>query len=240
MSMSSTSSTTPPAPGPRQFGEGPLGVVTGGIYRWLTLTVLFAIACAPTWALWLFLAPDPSNAILFALAGAPLGPALSAGLYSLRAKATDDGLAPGKAFWRGYALNWKDVLRFWVPALALLGIIGWTVGLREYAGIGTAYVIFLAMVALGVFVWAMHCVAIVSFFSFRARDVARLGVFSLLTQVRATFGVISLAVTAVAVLLLLEMPVLLAALGGIWIWLWWANLKPMVAQIQHRFVAPTP
>ena len=208
------------------------------LFRLLTLTVLFAIATVPTWALWLFLAPDPSNALLFALGAVPIGPALSAGLYSLRARATDDGLTPGAAFWRGYALNWKDVLTLWVPALAVLGIIGWTVGFREYAGVGTAYAIVLGLIALGVYVWAMHCVAIASFFSFRTRDVARLGVFAALTQVRATFGVIALVVVTLAVLLMVELPVLLVALGGIWIWLWWANLQSMIAQIQQRFIAP--
>ena len=238
MSVTSTpSSSTPPAKGPKQFGDGPLGVVSGGIYRWLTLTVLFAIACLPTWALTLFIAPHPSNALLFALAALPVGPALSAGLYSIRAAATDDGLTPGKAFWRGYRLNWLDVLKFWAPMLVAVGLIAWTIGFSDFAGIGTAYVIFLGIVALALFVWTMHCVAIVSFFSFRSKDVARLGVFSLLTQGRATLGVLSLLVVAAAVLLWLEFPVLLMALGGVWLWLWWRNLQSMLGQIQHRFVA---
>jgi len=237
MSMSLTSPTTPPAKGPKQFGDGPLGVVTGGIYRWLVLTILFAVACLPTWALMLFIAPHPSNAILFALASIPIGPALSAGLYSIRAAGTDEGLTPALAFWRGYRLNWLDTLKYWVPALVVIGIIAWTIGFSDLAGIGTAYVIFLAVVALGVFLWAMHCIAIVSFFSFRPLDVARLGVFSLLTQGRATFGLLSLLIVAVAVLWWLEMPVLLAALGGVWLWLWWRNLQGMLAQIHHRFIA---
>ncbi len=238
--MSSTSSSaTPPAKGPKQFGEGPLGAMTGGVYRWLTLTVLFAVACLPTWVLTLFIVPHPSNALLFALAALPIGPALSAGLYSIRSAGTDEGLTPGKAFWRGYRLNWLDVLKFWAPMLLVVGIIGWTIGFSDLAGIGTAYVVFLALIATAVFVFTMHCVAVVSFFSFRTRDVARLGVFALMTQGRATLGVLSLLLVGAAVLVWFELPVLLMALGGVFLWLWWRNLQSMLAQIQYRFIAPT-
>ncbi|MCL1871859.1 MAG: DUF624 domain-containing protein [Promicromonosporaceae bacterium] len=222
---------TKPLPG--DFGEGVLGRASRAIYWYIVLTLLLALASVPTLVIALLLAPSPSNVPFIALAFIPLGPALSAALYTVRARYTDEDLAPSKAFWKGYRLNWADVLRLWVPALVVIGIIGFVLAFADTAGIGTLYRIVLGIIGALVAAWALQGVAIATFFSFRTRDVARLAVYYLL-MVRVVLGVIALVLIAATVTWFLS-ELVLALIGGIWVWFWYQNDKPMLLDVFHRF-----
>ncbi|WP_162616315.1 DUF624 domain-containing protein [Xylanimonas allomyrinae] len=220
---------------PGDFGEGVLGRATKSIYWYIVLTALLVLTSLPTIALTFLLDASAANVPFFALAAVPLGPALSAGLYTVRARYTDEDLAPARAFWRGYRLNWADVLRLWVPALVVLGITGFTLANGEVAGIGAAYRIVLVLISVVVAAWAMHALAIATFFSFRTRDVARLAVYYLGATKRTTFGVLALLLIAVTGLMFLGEWSL--ALIGVWVWFWYQNAKPAFSDIYDRFTA---
>ncbi|GAB2453854.1 DUF624 domain-containing protein [Xylanimonas ulmi] len=221
---------------PGDFGEGALGRATKSIYWYIVLTALMALVSLPTLAFMLVIDPSPANAPFIAIAALPLGPALSAALYTVRARYTDEDLAPARAFWRGYRLNWADVLRVWAPAVVVLAIIGFTLAHGDLAGLGAAYRIVLALISALVGVWALHAVAIATFFAFRTRDVARLAVYYLAMAKRSTFGVFALVLIAATVTWFLTEWSLLP-LGGIGVWFWYQNDKPIFTDIYARFTA---
>ena len=87
---------------PGALGQGTLGRATALVYWYVVVTALLALAALPTLALLLLLDRAASNVPLAALAALPLGPALSAALYAVRARETDDEVAPARTFVRGY------------------------------------------------------------------------------------------------------------------------------------------
>lgn len=220
----------------RELGDGPLGRATAGVYWLAVVTALLALASSPTVAVVLLLAPSASNVPFVALAALPLGPALSAALYATADRRRAEGLTPARSFWHGYALNWADVLRTWVPALAVLAVVGYVLANRRAAGLSSGYVAVLTLVAVVVAVWAMHAVAISSFFRFRARDVARLSAYYLGHRKGSTLGVLSLLVVALGIVWFAS-DVLLALLGGVWVWLWYRNVLPLLDDVRARFTA---
>ncbi|MCL2594429.1 MAG: DUF624 domain-containing protein [Promicromonosporaceae bacterium] len=237
---------TPPPPAdktPKMFGDGPISVFSNGIYRFLMITLMMIAACLPTLLLLMWPAGIPEDAppaimmpALMVLFCIPLGPALSAGLYAMRAASTDEGLTPVRSFWRGYRLNWLAALKVWVPPLLLLAVIATTITHSELAGLGPMYIGTLTFVAALLLVWAHHALALTTFFTFRYSDVYRLAMYCLMTQWRATTGVLAIAV--LLGLAVYNFPVLAAVLGGVWVWFWWRNIQKMLLHIQDRFTIP--
>jgi uncharacterized membrane protein YesL len=224
---------------PTGFGEGVLGRASEAIYWYIVLTALLLVASLPTVVLGALLLGSAANLPFIALSCVFLAPALSAGLYSVRARytAADDDLGPARAFWRGYALNWRDVLRLWVPSLVVLGIIAVSLAYGDEAGIGALYRVVLIVIGTVVLVWSLHTVAISTFFSFRARDVARLAAYHSIMMWRTTFGVVALLIVAGAAAWFLT-GFALVAIGGVWTWFWYQNDKPMFTSIWEHFTAP--
>jgi hypothetical protein len=228
--------TEQPSAPRREFGDGPLSRITGGLYWLVVVTALLALTALPTVVVVFLLEPSASNLPVVALAAVPLGPALSAALYATRARARSDDLAPARSFWHGYRINWADVLRLWVPALVALGVIGYVLANTGVAGLGAVYVVVLVAIALAVAVWALHATAIASFFSFRTRDVARLALYFLGRRWGVSLGVVSLVVVAFGIVWFTS-DVVLALLGGVWVWFWYRNDQPMVDDVRVRFTA---
>jgi hypothetical protein len=221
---------------PGDFGQGPLGRFTGAVYWFLLVTVMLVVAALPSVVVMLLLDRSASNVPVFVLALVPLGPALSAGLYATRARSRDESLAPVAAFWRGYRLNWADVLRLWVPGLLVLGIIAFVLANAGTAGLGWVYMAVLAGLSVVVGVWTLHALAIASFFSFRTRDAARLALFYLGKLPAVSLGVVSLLIIAFGVTWFLSEGVM-ALLGAVWVWLWYRNDLRLLDDVERRFTA---
>ena len=221
---------------PGDLGHGPLGRATALVYWYVVVTALLALAALPTVVLLLLLDRSASNAPLAALAAVPLGPALSAALYAVRARETEDEVVPARAFWRGYRRNALDVLRVWVPAVAGLGVVGVVLANADAAGVGPTYAAVLVVVAVLVTVWALHAVAIATFYSFRARDVARLAAYYVGRLPLVSLGVLSLLVAAAGIAWFATDAVLAIA-GGVWVWCWYRNDQRLLADVRARFTA---
>lgn len=241
--------TTPPAPEqhtpfdppqqsahkplPGAYGQGALGKATGGIYWYLVLTILVALAALPTFVLLLFLEPVAGNIPLMAVAAVFVGPAVSAGLYAVRARYTDDELKPARAFLKGYRLNWRGVLLLWVPALVVVGIIGFTLAGGEVIGLMTAYRAVLTVIGVLAITWLLIALAITTFFTFRVRDVARLSSYYLIMMPRVSLAMLALVVVVGAAAWFAWL--LLPVIGGIWVWFLYQNTKPMLVDVYRRF-----
>jgi len=214
-----------------------LARATGFIYWYLVVGVLLCVTTLPSVALLLLLGRTPSNVALVPLCLIPHGPALSAALYALRDRTRSEALTPAPAFWRGYRLNAADVLRVWVPAMAVLAVVAGGIVSLEAGGLPAAYAGVLVVIGLLVVLWALDAVTIASFFTFRTRDVARLGAYYLLRRPRVTLGLLALVVVAV---------------GTVWLWteavlwlftvvlvaLWFTGARPLVDDVTARFVQP--
>ncbi|WP_425955178.1 DUF624 domain-containing protein [Xylanimonas sp. McL0601] len=226
---------TPRLPG--DFAQGPLGRLTAGVYWFVVVTALLAVTAFPSVVVLLLLDRSASNVPVLALAAVPLGPALSAALFATRDRVRAEDLAPARSFWKGYRLNWADVLRVWVPALVVLAIIAYVLANAQTAGLGAPYVVVLAVIGFLVAIAALHAVAIASIFSFRARDVARLATFYIFSKPSATVSVVSLLIVVGGLGTLLS--ALVPLLGGVWVWFWYRGDLRMLDDIEKRFTHQT-
>ncbi|MFC8682846.1 glycosyltransferase [Microbacterium ureisolvens] len=220
------------APDPRR---GILGRATGVVYWYLLVEACFLLAAAPAFIGMLLLERDASNVPLYALCLIPVGPAFSAAMSTIAARS--DELTVWPQFWKAYARNVVDVLWVWVPALALAAVLGITVAYGATAGVDgffvVAAVVFLVILAL----WAANALVIASFFSFRARDIARLALYYLAARPLVTLGAFSYLLIAAAIVTFTSDWVL-ALLGVFFAAFAVVNAKSMTTDIRARFVAP--
>ncbi|AEG43258.1 DUF624 domain-containing protein [Isoptericola variabilis] len=233
--------TTPASVGGRarpagDLGEGPLGRITGTVYWFLIVGLLLVLSSLPSMVLLVLLDRASSNALLVPLCLVPAGPALSAALYALRDRGRAESLTPGRSFWKGYRLNALDVLRLWTPAMLVLGVIAFSVVNIGQVGVPRAYAVVLLVIGAGILLWALQALTIVSFYTFRARDVARLAIYYLVRLPLVTLGVLSLLVVAAAVVWLTSEGVL-ALFSVIWVWFLLNNARPLLRDVEQRFVA---
>ncbi|MGC5167487.1 DUF624 domain-containing protein [Luteimicrobium sp. DT211] len=237
--MSDVTHPDPPGPHvPGDLGHGALGRLTAVVYWFAVVTVLLAVAASPTIVLLLLLDRSAGNVLLVAVAAIPVGPALSAALYTMRDRErtgeADGELAPARSFVRGYRLGVADVLRVWVPALVVLGVIGTVLVNAGAAGVSGPYAVVLGVLAVAILTWALHAVAIATFFNFRTRDVARLATFYLGRFPVVSLGVVSLVVVAGAAVWV-GTEVLLALVGGVWAWFWYRGDQRLLDDVRDRF-----
>jgi uncharacterized membrane protein YesL len=225
------------APDPAaEIGAGVLSRAASVVHWLVVVEVLLVLTTVPALVPVLLLAGDASNAPLIGLCLVPLAPGLSAALFAWRVFRADRDLSPARHFWRGYRLNLLDVLRWWLPVLALLTVVGLSLASLGAAGVPTGYGVVLVLVAVFVLLFSAHALVLSSALSLRTRDVARLALHYLAARPLSTLGVLSLLVTAAGivaltsegVLLLLASPLTLALLR---------NADPVLRDAVERYTA---
>lgn len=218
-----------------EVGDGPFGRAVTAFAWGAGLTALLATANLPLVAAALLLRPDPSLAWLVAAAALPLGPALSAGLYAVRAHYLDPDLPVARAFGRGYRVNWRDASAVWLP-VCLLGAVVALVGAGgRDAGVPALATGLAPGAGVVVLVVALHALALRTFFRLRATDVARAAAYYLVARWRTSLGILLLAAGAVAVAALAS-DLLLALLAGVWVWLWYRTAAALLRDAADRFL----
>lgn len=222
---------------PAEPVPGPLSRWSAAVYWFMVVEAMLVLTSMPAIIAIPLLDRDASNIPLAALAVVPLGPAVSGALFAWRRFDSDRDLSPARHFWRGYRLNALDALRVWVPALLVLTVVGINLANLGATGLPSGVGILNAVIGLAVVLWTVHAVVVVSLFAFRLRDAARIAGYYLLGRPLVTLGVLSLAVLATGVVLFTSDWVLVA-LGSVFTFLLWRNARPMVADVQRRFVAP--
>ncbi|WP_407319180.1 glycosyltransferase [Isoptericola halotolerans] len=227
--------TASEAPVPGDPQAGPAGRATSTVYRLLVVGILLAISVAPTVVLSFLIAPHPSNVPLVVASALFVGPGLSAALFALGERARDDGLAPAGAFLKGYRMNVGDVLKLWVPGVAVLAALTWTTVNIAVAGVPAWWAGILLGLAAVVVLWLVQATVITSFFAFRGRDTARLALYFLGRLPRVTLAVLSVLVLAGAVVFLTT-PAVLAVFGALLVALLLRWEKPLLSEVRLRFV----
>ena len=182
-----------------EVGKSTFARVTAMVYWLIMLEVMFLLFTAPGWVATLFLAADSSNIPLYVACLLPLGPAVAALVFAWRRRELEGpDLAPARRFWRGYRLNFGDVLRWWAPFLALVAAGGFVAVNLPLIGLpaGLAWV-FVGLGALAG-LWAAHMLVMTAVFSFRTRDASRLAIHFFFRCFPATLLFLSLLVVCFA------------------------------------------
>ncbi|MFC4109472.1 hypothetical protein ACFOX0_26515 [Micromonospora zhanjiangensis] len=173
----------------RQFGSGPLSRATARVYTLLVVEALLVLTTLPGAVPLLLLDRDASNLPLYALCALPVGPAVAAGLWTLRHQPLDlTDLRPAAVFWRGYRTNLVPVLRVWLPVLLLLTVEAVNLTHLAVAGVPDWWAVPLIVLAVVVTLGGVNALVITSLFAFRTRDVARLALYFLLRTPQVPLG----------------------------------------------------
>jgi hypothetical protein len=203
----------------------------------LILELLLLLTTVPGLVPVMLLERDPSNIPLVALCLLPVGPAVSAALYALRHRSSDlTDLRPALAFWRGYRANALGVLKLWVPLLLWLTIVAITLANFEAAGVPLWWAVLMVVIAAAATLAGINALIITSLFSFRTRDVTRLGLYFLVRTKAVALGNACLLIVAAGVTVLFSEAVL-ALLASLLALALLRNARPMVSVIQKEFVA---
>jgi hypothetical protein len=219
-----------------EVGPGIIGRAAATLYWFVMIELLLVLTAGPTLAVLVLLDQDASNAPIAALLFVPLAPALSAAIFAWRVFLDDRDLAPAKHFWRGYRLNALDVLRWWVPAVFFLGILGFTLGNLNRVTLPAGYPMALLVLAAAVLLWAAQALVLSSTLSLRTRDTARLAAYYLAAKPLATLGVLSLLIFSGGVVFLTSDWVLVALAAPLTLLLL-RNADPVLRDATERFTA---
>lgn len=223
-----------------EVGSGVLSRISAWVYWALVVEGLLLLTGAPGIVLLLLLAPSAGTVPLAALCLVPVGPALAAAVFAWRdfldAQPGDRDLQPARHFWRGYRLNWRDVLRWWVPALVVLAVLGVNASAGGAVRGGGAFAVASLVLGAAVLVWAGNAVVLSALFAFRTRDVARLSAYYLAARPVAGLGVLALLVVAGG-LAVLTTDWLVVLLGSVLVLLLVRNAQPVIADAKERFTA---
>ncbi|ROR93634.1 hypothetical protein EDD28_3056 [Salana multivorans] len=219
-----------------EVGDGPLGRALGALGRGAGLTLLLAAANAPLVLSTLLLRPEPSLTWLVALCALALGPAMSAGLWTVREHHRSPDVGVLDAFRRGYRLGWRDALVTTAPAC----LVGWLLVTSVAGGPAAGVPDVVTGVARGagvlLLVLTLHALALRTFFRLRPAAAWALAAHQLVRSWRSSIATLALVAGAVAVATLTS-DVLLTALGGLWAALWYRAVAPMLRTSGAAFLA---
>ncbi|MBE3011965.1 hypothetical protein IL992_22595 [Microbispora sp. NEAU-D428] len=219
----------------RRFGQGPLSRASALVYTLLVVELLVLATTVPGLAGLVLLDRDAANVPLAAACALPAGPALSAALYALHHRRLDlTDLHPATAFWRGYRMNVRGVVKLWIPWLVWLTVLGSTLANFGAAGVPGWWAILLVLIALAAALWGANALVITSLFAFRARDVARLAAYFLFSSPRVALANACLLVVAAGVTVVAT-EAALALLASVFASALLLNSRPVIKEVTERF-----
>jgi hypothetical protein len=217
--------------------SGPLSRGSALVYHLLVVQLLLLVTTLPGLAAAVLLDRDASNLPLLALCALPVGPALSAALYTLAHRHTDlADLHPAAVFRRAYRANLAGTLRVWGPALAWLTVIAVDLAHRSAAAVPVGWTAFMVGLAVAVALWTANALVITALFTFRTRDVARLALHFLVRTPGVTLGTAALLALAVLLTTVVSEGGLALA-GALFTFAWLGVARGMVDVIGQEFVA---
>ncbi len=219
----------------RRFGQGPLSRASALVYTLLVVELMVLVTTVPGLIGLVLLGRDAANVPLAAACALPAGPALSAALYALHHRRLDlTDLHPATAFWRGYRMNVRGVVKLWIPWLAWLTVVGSTLANFGAAGVPGWWAILLVLIALAAALWGANALVITSLFAFRARDVARLAAYFLFSSPRVALADACLFVVAAGVTLVAS-EAALTLLASVFAAALLLNSRPLIAEVTEKF-----
>jgi uncharacterized membrane protein YesL len=215
---------------------GPLSRAANAVYWALAIEVLWLLTAAPGLVPALFLEQHPSNIPLYALAALPLGPATAAAVFAWRVFLRERDPSPVHQFGRGLRMAWLDALRSWALALVVLVVLGTNLAYRDAAGVGGPLVLLYVVLGAVTLLWGVRMLVLAATFTFRWRDAARLGLYTLVTRPLVTLGLLSVLVVAAGIAFV-TFDAVTVLLASVLVLLVVRNDAPVIADVEERFVA---
>jgi hypothetical protein len=222
-------------------GLGSLAVITGWIYTVIAAGVGLAVGALPFLAGALLIEPNAAGVAVLLIAAAPIGPTLSATarLY-LR---SFDVLEPSP--FAELVIGWRrdgaESLRVWLPALVVVTVL--LVDIRWLQDRGTPVAVVaggVLLVVTGILAMVVVCAhLLIARFAFRAPDLLRAAVASLVIHPTLGLGMVALGVVGLSLLLAVGDFVLLLVAPLAMLALTWLA-RPMYARVETALAEPGP
>ncbi|MGJ3189597.1 YesL family protein [Paenarthrobacter sp. FR1] len=169
-----------------------------------------------------------------------LGPSVVASCYAFNRLLSGEDSGVFHDFVKSYRSNFGQAVVVGLPYLLLLAIIGFNMAVLPGsldAGLLTAARTGLVGLALMVCTAALNAMLLLSRFTFRTRDIYRLSVYALGAQRRVSLGNAGiLFVTAFGLLMTTAWLILFA--GGLVVYLFCLNSRPLLAFVEGKFTVP--
>ena len=221
--------------GYRPFGDDPLSRFGAFVYTLLTVEGLLLLTTAPGVVALVALSRDVANLPLSMACVLPVGPAVSAALVALDQPREPADLHPAATFRHAYRANLRAVLIVWVPLLAVLTVLGTSLTHLSAARIPGWWAAALVGIALLSVLWGLNALVLVSFFSFRSRDVARLAAYFLIRAPGVTVASTCVLVVAVGVVVM-SSEAMLVLLGSMMTVLLLGAQRPLIRETGREFI----
>ncbi|PYI39421.1 hypothetical protein CVS30_05540 [Arthrobacter psychrolactophilus] len=218
-----------------EVGQGILSRMSASLYRFIVLAGFLALMCAPTLVLWTLLGANAANSAFFVIALLPVGPALSAAVYGLRAWTATPDLSPARALWQGYRTNFRDTMKWWTVVVAVATVLIVNIVFADAVPLGSAIrpVALIALLLVGL--WAAHLLIVASLFSFRTRDSMRIAALELFGQWRVSLGFAALFLVALATVHV-GSELALLVLAWAFMAVLWLIAQPLINDVSRRFI----
>jgi hypothetical protein len=132
-------------------------------------------------------------------------------------------------------MNFADVMRLWLPASLVIGVIALAIGVAAASGMAIGNIA-LIVLAGAVLIWALHALVISTFISMTTGGVARLAMLYIGRTPKVTFGVLAAIVAAGLVASVVPGGIFVVVVGAALLVMWlYYNAKPMIADVTEHF-----
>jgi len=187
----------------QDYKPGILTIITHYIAFFMAMNFYFLISILPALVWWAMFEPGLLDVIPLAIMGPGLTAMLCCMIKFRETNFEKEDLPTAKDFWRFYRQNVLDTLKLWLPYVMLMVILSTNV--MHYAGGQVTRLIFTVSGIAGMVLFTLCIINVLMInakFSFRVRDLYRLGMFYLFKDVKATvsYGVVCFLMVVVALL----------------------------------------
>lgn len=221
----------------KNYGQGPLFVITNFVYVFFMNSVLFILCNLLFFIVSFILKPTLPNMLYYFITIIPMGPALSALIYSTTKFISEKEASPAKHFFHGYKRNFKDSLKLWIPLNIILFIF--IVDLQDFYVYRSGYHSVMSIVLLIAIVFLMisgfYALLINTHFVFRTKDVVRLSFHYLFTKIKASLGNIALIIIFFFVATITS-TLLIILLSSVICYLFVLNSRSILEDVKDNYV----
>jgi len=175
----------------QDYKPGILTMITSHIYFFMVMNFFFFLSIIPSLVWLLLLEPSLLNVIPLSF----IGPSLTALICCMiKFKETDfdkEDFPTALDFKYFYKKNFFDTLKFWLPYVVLMSVL--YINVTYFDGNPTVRVVVIVVAMIGSVIGTLsitYVLVINSKFKFGVKDLFRLGMFYILTDIKATISIV--------------------------------------------------
>ena len=220
------------------IGNKRLYKIAQNISWFLISTLWFNLNLIPLFFFFLFVEPTLANVVWYLIGIIPLGPAIGAMLGSThQVIENEDFSEPGRDFRKSYRTNLTDSLKIWLPFLVIVYLF--SVNINYYLALAgnTLFLLgyFFVFLMIVLILYLIPVFLIQTKFSFRYKDLLKLGWYYFFIKMKLTFGNFFV-IFIIAFLLLVTTEWLLLAIPAVLSYLWTLYNYSIVRDVRTNFI----